>query len=83
MINDIDFSYEYRYRMKLEAALKIALIVLNEYANQNNWDYDGNGNWGKFLGSDIKKYGGSAEDVAQYALDDIKNYVNINEIMEK
>jgi hypothetical protein len=76
-------SKELSNRKKLETALKIALIVLNEYADQKNWDYDGNGNWGKFLGSDIKKYGGSAEDVAQYALDDIKNYVNINEIMEK
>lgn len=76
-------SKELSNKKKLETALKIALIVLNEYANQNNWDYDGNGNWGKFLGSDIKKYGGSAEDVAQYALNDIKNYVNINEIMEK
>ena len=68
---------------KLEAALKIALIALNEYANEKNWDYDGYGNWGNFLGSDIEKYGGSAEDVAQYALDDIKKIVNINEIMEK
>ena len=76
-------SKELSNKKKLETALKIALIVLNEYANQKNWDYDGNGNWGKFLGSDIKKYGGSAEDVAQYALNDIKNYVNINEIMEK
>lgn len=76
-------SKELSNKKKLETALKIALIVLNEYANQNNWDYDGNGNWGKFLGSDIKKYGGSAEDVAQYALNDIKNYININEIMEK
>lgn len=76
-------SKELSNKKKLETALKIALIVLNEYADRNNWDYDGNGNWGKFLGSDIKKYGGSAEDVAQYALDDIKNYVNINEIMEK
>jgi hypothetical protein len=76
-------SKELSNKKKLETALKIALIVLNEYADQKNWDYDGNGNWGKFLGSDIKKYGGSAEDVAQYALDDIKNYVNINEIMEK
>ena len=76
-------SKELSNKKKLETALKIALIVLNEYADQKNWDYDGNGNWGKFLGSDIKKYSGSAEDVAQYALDDIKNYVNINEIMEK
>jgi len=76
-------SKELSNKKKLETALKIALIVLNEYADQKNWDYDGNGNWGKFLGSDIKKYGGSAEDVAQYALNDIKNYVNINEIMEK
>ena len=72
MINDIDFNKEFSYRKKLETALKIALTVLNEYANEKNWDYDGYGNWGKFLGSDIEKYGGYAEDVAQYALKDIK-----------
>lgn len=69
-------------KKKLETALKIAIIVLNEYANEKNWDYDGYGNWGNFLGSDIEKYGGTAEDVAQYALRDIKKIIDINEIME-
>ena len=76
-------SKEFSYRKKLETALKIALTVLNEYANEKNWDYDGYGNWGNFLGSDIEKYGGTAEDVAQYALKDIKKIIDINEIMEK
>lgn len=75
-------SKELSYRKKLEDALKIALTVLNEYANEKNWDYDGYGNWGNFLGSDIEKYGGTAEDVAQYALKDIKKIVDINELME-
>lgn len=83
MINDIDFSKEFSYRKKLETALKIALIALNEYADEKNWDYDGYGNWGNFLGSDIEKYGGTAEDVAQYALKDIKKIVDINKIMGK
>lgn len=73
---------ELSYKKKLENALKIALIALNEYADEKNWDYDGYGNWGNFLGSDIKKYGGTAEDVAQYALNDIKKIIDINEIME-
>ena len=76
-------SKEFSYRKKLETALKIALIVLNEYANEKNWDYDGYGNWGNFLGSDIEKYGGTAEDVAQYALKDIKKIIDINELMER
>ena len=59
------------------------LDSVNEYANEKNWDYDGYGNWGNFLGSDIEKYGGTAEDVAQYALRDIKKIIDINEIMGK
>ena len=60
-------------KKKLENALKIAIEVLKEYADQSNWTYDGEGNWGKYLNN--------AEDDAQYALEKIEKYVNINELM--
>lgn len=68
-------SKELSNKKKLEIALKIAIEALKEYADRKNWDYDGYGNWGKYLNN--------AEDDAQYALEKIEKYVNINEIMEK
>lgn len=67
-------SKELSYKKKLEKALRIAILALKEYGNRKNWDYDGYGVWGKYL------YG--AEDDAQYALEKIEKYVNINEIVE-
>ena len=42
-------SKELSNKKKLENALKIAIEVLKEYADQSNWTYDGEGNWGKYL----------------------------------
>lgn len=67
-------SNELSYKKKLENALKIAILALKEYADRKNWDYDGYGVWGKYLNG--------AEDDAQYALEKIEKYVNINEIVE-
>lgn len=68
-------SKELSNKKKLETALKIAIEALKEYADQSNWTYDGEGNWGNYLNN--------AEDDAQYALEKIEKYVNINELMER